>query len=440
MTETGDGTTPGRSFASSTGIVFFSRIVANIGYLVAVVVIARILGQDGRGGMAFVTVSALVGAVLAELGVPAAVTVLARVDVPRRARLLCGTLLFGVAVGLVVGGLIFGVMAVADLGPASVREEVLLACIPAPACIVIFDISLALLIAAGRTLAYGVIVAAAPWLYGGSLLVVATASTLTVERAIVVWILSALVAGLIATGVALATTGFGRPRIALVRSTVSFGFRAWIGNLAGSINFRFDQILMGLLTTDAILGVYALAVNVSEVVLYLPAAIATLIVPLVAGTPADERHTEVTRLFRLSLLLTGSSVVIAAILGPLAIPVVFGEQFHASIVPFLLLLPGAVGFTAMQTFTSALVGSSRPGASSIGPVIAVAVGIVGDLALIPSYGAEGAAIAASTAMIAGGLAALIAFRLRTPFSVRSVVPGQRDLSEMTALAARALRR
>jgi len=431
---------PARSFASSTGIVFASRIVANVGYLVAVIVIARVLGQEGRGAMAFVTVSALVGAALAELGVPAAVTVLARVEEDRRAKLLCGALLFGLAIGLVVGALVFGTMVLADLGPSSVRDGVLLACVLAPAFIVIFDISLALLIAAGRTPAYGVIVAGAPWVYGIALFVVTTAASLTVERAIIVWILSVVTAGLVATAAALLTTGLGRPELALVRTAVGFGFRAWIGNLAGSVNFRFDQILMGLLTTDAILGVYALAVNVSEVVLYLPAAIATLLVPLVASTPAAERHTEVTRLFRLSLLLTLASVIIAAVLGPFAIPLVFGEHFHASIVPFLLLLPGALGFTGMQTFTSALVGSSRPGASSIGPVVAVAVGVTADLALIPRFGAEGAAIAASTAMLAGGLAALVAFRVRTPFSVRSVVPGQRDVTEMAALAARALRR
>ena len=45
---------------------------------------------------------------------------------------------------------------------------------------------------------------------------------------------------------------------------------ARIGSLSRFLNFRVDQILMGFLASEAALGIYAVAVNASEVLLYLP--------------------------------------------------------------------------------------------------------------------------------------------------------------------------
>ena len=57
-----------------------------------------------------------------------------------------------------------------------------------------------------------------------------------------------------------------------------------MGSLARFLNFRTDQILMGFIATEAALGFYAVAVNVSEVLLYLPSSAATALLPLIART------------------------------------------------------------------------------------------------------------------------------------------------------------
>ena len=58
--------------------------------------------------------------------------------------------------------------------------------------------------------------------------------------------------------------------------------RAWIGTLSTAFNERLDQILVALLASEAVLGIYATAVNAFDVLLYLAAAAATAMVPLVA--------------------------------------------------------------------------------------------------------------------------------------------------------------
>jgi O-antigen/teichoic acid export membrane protein len=116
------------------------------------------------------------------------------------------------------------------------------------------------------------------------------------------------------------------------------------------------------------------------------------------------------------------------------IPVVFGSEFSASVTPFLLLLPGLVGFTAMIVFSNALVAARLPSLSSVAPSVCFVVGIALDLALIPFFGASGAAAAASGAYLAGGLSAVLIYRRRTSFRLRElVIPRSGDFDALRAL-------
>ena len=208
-----------------------------------------------------------------------------------------------------------------------------------------------------------------------------------------------------------------------------------MGSLARFLNFRTDQILMGFIATEAALGLYAVAVNVSEVLLYLPSSAATALLPLIARTESSRRSQETLRAFRSVIFVTAVGVGAAALLGPVVLPAVFGDAFDESVVPFLWLLPGTFGYAASAVFSTALVGSSSPGLSSLGPIVSLVVGFALDLALIPPFGATGAAAAASVAFLVGGATALITYRRVSPFTWRSLlVPHRGDLDVLVALA------
>jgi O-antigen/teichoic acid export membrane protein len=133
--------------------------------------------------------------------------------------------------------------------------------------------------------------------------------------------------------------------------------------------------------------------------------------------------------------VTLSGVAVAAVVGPPLLVLVFGAPFDASIGPFLWLLPGTIGYVALGIFSSALVASSSPGLSSFGPLVSLGVGVVLDVLLIPPLGAEGAAMAASAALLAGGATALILYRRRASFSVDALIrPRPGDLDVLKALA------
>jgi O-antigen/teichoic acid export membrane protein len=150
---------------------------------------------------------------------------------------------------------------------------------------------------------------------------------------------------------------------------------------------------------------------------------------------------QVLKAFRSVALVTLSGLAIAAVVGPPLLVAVFGAPFDASIGPFLWLLPGTLGYVALGIFSSALVGSSSPGLSSFGPLVSLVVGIALDLILIPSLGAEGAAIAASAALLAGGTTALVLYRTRATFALGALVrPRAGDLDVLKALVGQLSRR
>ncbi len=230
------------------------------------------------------------------------------------------------------------------------------------------------------------------------------------------------------------------PRWTLLSRSLRFGLPAWIGGMAGMVNFRVDQLLMGFISTEAALGVYAVSVNCSEVLLYLPTATAGALMPLIARTVDSERAERALRAYRGVTLVTLLSTVFALALGPFLIPLVFGSRYSASVVPFAILALGSVGWAATVFFSSALLGSSSPGHSSLGSVASLVVGIALDVLLIPPFGATGAAVGATAAFFAGGAVSLMAFRRRYAFSLLAVVPGPEDvrwlIGVMTSMFAR----
>src|SRR4029450_10672935 len=77
--------------------------------------------------------------------------------------------------------------------------------------------------------------------------------------------------------------GFGRPDLSLLRQAIRFGLRAWSGGLAHFLNARVDQIIMGLIASEAALGIYAVAVNGSEGLFYVPSGVAGALLPAAPG-------------------------------------------------------------------------------------------------------------------------------------------------------------
>jgi O-antigen/teichoic acid export membrane protein len=206
------------------------------------------------------------------------------------------------------------------------------------------------------------------------------------------------------------------------------------------VNARADQMLMGFISTEHALGIYAVAVNAAEVLGYLPNAIGATLTPRIARESSAYASTTATAAFRIIAPITASLALLAFATGWFLIPAAFGAAYAESVTPFALLLPGAVGTAALTTFSAALNGSNLAGRASIATSAMLATEITGDLLLIGPYGASGAAAAASLAFAVGGTTAAVLQHRQLPYPVRDLLPRPRELAAIGRSGLMRLRR
>jgi O-antigen/teichoic acid export membrane protein len=267
-----------------------------------------------------------------------------------------------------------------------------------------------------------------PWLYALVLGLIQSSQHLTVTLAAFGWLFAHSIGAILLLGASIGVAGVRLPQRMVFNELFAFGLRGWLGNLASFLNFRLDQILMGFISTSAALGVYAVAVNGSEILLYVPGAVATALLPSLArSTEPEQQQARTLRSFRVLVLLTLVSGTVLGAVGTVLLPLLFGRPFEPSVLPFLVLLPGAIGYAASRVFAGALFARSRPGRSSVAPVVTLVVGLVLDVLLIPTFGAVGAAIAATVGFLAGGGIAIYLYRARYSFPWTQLVPKTDDI-------------
>jgi O-antigen/teichoic acid export membrane protein len=415
-----------------------AQVAGNAGYFVSVLILARALAPHDRGTVAFVTVSALVISSLASFGAAEATKVFVARRPAERSRLLSNVVLASACGALVGGGIACGaLLALGHARPAGVGRVELAAIVAGATAGAIALAAMAFLQGCSRFVAYSRVLAAGPWAYAVMVGALVAGPGLSVGRAVTAWVAAQAVAALVLVSAALHGVGFGRPDGRLMRESMRFGVRAWLGGLAHLLNARVDQVLLGLLASQAALGTYAVAVNGSEVLFYLPSAVATALLPVVARSDAAAGVERTLRVFRAVMILTLAAVLVAAALGPVLLPLVFGEAYAGAVEPFLWLLPSAFGFAASAVFSNALLASGAPALSSLGPVVSLTVGIALDLVLMPTLGAVGAAIAASVALLTGGTVAVVAYGVRAGLRPGVLIPRRADVE---LLASRAMRR
>lgn len=360
-------------------------------------VLAHAVGVDGRGSVAAVTAPILLTVAIAAFGIPDAVTYF----VARSTRTLRG--LRRRAVLLATGTSSLAAVIVAALAP------VLLGDVPTAGLLVVLALCTVVpgtavgvlrahaagdgrwgLVSAERT--------AGPVLRLVAFLALAALGRLDVTTASVVMTTAPLAAGLVYVGHRTTNreqTASAPPR----RGVLGYGARAWFGTLAGAAVMRLDQVLMVPLSSPAQLGLYAVAVTVSELPLVATTAVREVLLT------SDARRRDDAGLARAARLAACCSVVVATTLcasAPAWLPALFGQDFAAALVPTVVLAAAVVVGVPGSVAGAALSARGLPHLRSTSLLLAAALGTVALVALVPSWGATGGAVATLVGNAIGG--------------------------------------
>ncbi|WP_158253095.1 oligosaccharide flippase family protein [Cryobacterium sp. Y62] len=179
------------------------------------------------------------------------------------------------------------------------------------------------------------------------------------------------------------------PPEARMLGLLSYGSRMWVGSLSGVLLTRLDQVLLTPLSGTYQLGLYVVAVSISELPLIIHHAVRDVSFVNEAAKSEDERLSSSAR------ISTALSALAALALGVSMLwwlPFLFGEGFRESIPIAAVLLVAVVLLTPGSIAGAGLSARGRPGLRSIALTISCIINIVLLIILAPLLGAMGAAL------------------------------------------------
>jgi O-antigen/teichoic acid export membrane protein len=180
------------------------------------------------------------------------------------------------------------------------------------------------------------------------------------------------------------------PSVARTSGLLGYGMRVWIGAISGILLSRIDQVLMTPLAGTYQLGLYVVAVSVSELPLIIHQAVRDVTFVNESAESVDDRLSSSARI---STLLSGLAAMFLGVTMLWWLPVLFGEDFRPSLPVAAVLLVAVVLNTPGSIAGSGLSGRGRPGLRSASLTVACLVNIGLLVLLAPVLGAMGAALA-----------------------------------------------
>jgi len=190
------------------------------------------------------------------------------------------------------------------------------------------------------------------------------------------------------------------------------GFSFWIFLTAsGSLVFSYaDTILIGFFMTNADVGIYRTAFQLTSVATFTTLAFHSVLYPKISNWGVHEQIIEIenslARAYTYSLLLAIPTCIGGWILGERLLYFLYGASFVEGTSALFFLLLMQVFYVFMYLGTMSLAALNRPKDAFWITLIAAVANILLDLALIPTLGITGAAVATLIAMTINALGAL----------------------------------
>ena len=405
------------SFASGVALTIVTRLIMLLGTVGAGVIVARWLGPEGVGSLAVLNTTIVLALTLGSLGLTSSNTYFISKDRRTVAPVWANTIVFALFGGALVAMV---VMALAKFKPmlfGGVSPDLIVIAAIALPFQFLLSLGLNILLSMDRIRQMNLLDAMAPALalFNAILVLLVFGSTLkmlvsfntgatVVLSAAMLWTVQRLLARQ-------KDPRRFRPNAELFKGTISYGLRFFIPLLAATLIFRFDLLIVNHFRGAAEAGVYAVASQVANLLTMLPGVVAMLLFPRVASyqDPRAEFATQVTR--HVSFVMLIMCGVVAA--GSFLLPLIYGVRFADATVQLLILLPG-IGLIGIESvLVQHFTGTGLPVAIPLFWLITLALSLGLNLALVPVFGARGAAVTSTVSYASIFVLVTVYFRMKT---------------------------
>lgn len=398
-------------FIKDTLITFSIQITAVILGIAAAIVIARVLGPEGKGAYALVLLVPTLLALLGNLGIGIANVYFGGSKKYRPTELASNSLIasLGLGVALSVAFLIyyhsFHPPFLRDVDPLYLSLAVIM--LPFSLLTMYFRY---ILLGQDRIKEFNLVSLAE----GGVSLVLILFLLLVFKggifSTIIAWASATLVATTLSILLVRQSTNIKWSFHPMVfKDSVKFGIQGYLGNVIQFLNYRLDMFLVAYFMSVTFVGYYSIAVALAEALWYFPAAVGVVVIARTPGLSAEEANRSTPVICRNTLFLTLGAGVLLFVLGKYIIGLFFGSAFLPAVQPFWFLLPGIVALSICKVLSNEITGRGKPMINTVAAGVSLAVNIPLNILLIPRMGISGAALASTISYTMTTLVVLIAF-------------------------------
>jgi O-antigen/teichoic acid export membrane protein len=176
------------------------------------------------------------------------------------------------------------------------------------------------------------------------------------------------------------------------------------------LNYRISVVALERLAHPEELGQFSVGNNIVELIWEIPAAVGIVVFSRSAnatsGVDFSRRLGKLLRVAIVACLVAGAGIAIVA---PVLIPFVYGDEFAPSVKILQWMLPGALVMVLFKVLNTDLAGKGRPYIALFCCLPGLAVNVALSWLLVPQYGGQGAAIATSISYAIMNLLFLLAY-------------------------------
>ncbi len=258
-------------------------------------------------------------------------------------------------------------------------------------------------------------------------LVVLPLTVLVLGMALVGGMLAVVLAEVVVTG-ALFLTYILRPRVRLrfradiFRVFVSRGIVYSTALLVFTLNYRADILIVKHYHGDAVTGIYALGVNIVETLWLIPAALGLVLFARSTTSPDVSYMTGLAgRMLRLSIVAACGMGLAVLVLARPVVDLIFGTEFAGAHRIVIFLLPGILFSLGFKILSMELAGRGRPEIALTIFTPMLFLNIVANLLVVPRWGGEGAALTSSFTYSLGSILLALRYCAASGITLRELV-------------------
>jgi len=412
--------------------------------LASTILVARLLGAEGKGVLAIVAAIPSLGLGVASFGLGPALGFMAGKDHYPARELVTAAVVWSLVLGAAVGAIVWvfrdALLGSILRGLTTLDLAVVVISLPT---YYIFAFLGALFIGHGRAVAFAGIQAA----YATLNLVAVIAAILLVPGSSTAVVVSLSIASALSAILSLVVyrTRFSLSParvVAITKAATPYAAKAYAGQASSMFFLRADVFFLNYYAGPSAVGVYSVATNLAEKLWLLSSPVASAVYSSITGAEREDATRLTTLTSRALLVLNGLAAVALFGLAFLLVPFIYGAQFTDAIWYLGILLPGVVIYAVCQPYSQFFVGQlGRPGVTSVLSTVMMVLSAVLYITLIPVMGPAGAALGSTLSYSSALLGYMWLMPRAAGVTIRQMlVPTREDFTLYKSVIASVVRR